>query len=363
MRARNIKPGFYKNEELAECSYPARLLFPGLWMMADRAGRMEYRPKRIKAELFPFDTEDVVQLLDELEHRDLIRRYEVGGQQLIWIPGFRRHQNPHVNERASDLPAHPEDPDFVRVQERHSTSTGVAPEQHDASTVQAPEPHNANTGALGLIPSLLNPSSLNLESKKTEEALAPSERVKLQREQPKAPPPAAAFEFELSEGEIVRLLERDVVKWEGAYLYIDVRAELQAISDKPAEVRAKWTKKTWFGTLSAWLKAANARAKQANPTFDPTDPDGAKRHAQERKEQEAEFKRQGIAPPTKIYTSEDYLNGRVPGCLGFGEDCPSTQASSPVAVVELVASRVALDTSEDGTLVSRLGGGPGYTRS
>jgi len=348
MRARNIKPGFYKNEELAECSYAARLLFPGLWMMADRAGRMEYRPKHIKAEVFPFDAEDVGQLLDELEHHDLIRRYEANGKALLWIPSFRKHQNPHVNEKQSEFPPHPED---------------SLPGKYSASTVQAPEQHSTGTGVIGLIPSSLNPSSLNLESKKTEEALAPSERVKLQREQPKTPPPAAAFEFELPEGEIVRLLERDVVKWEGAYLYIDVRAELQAISDKPAEVRAKWTKKTWFGTLSAWLKAANARAKQANPTFDPTDPDGAKRHAQERKEQEAEFTRQGIAPPTKIYTSEDYLNGRVPGCLGFGEDCPITQVSPPVAVVELVASRVALDTSEDGTSVSRLGGEPGYTRS
>ncbi|MCX8018393.1 MAG: hypothetical protein N2690_10910, partial [Rhodocyclaceae bacterium] len=59
MRARNIKPGFYKNEDLAECSVWARLIFPGLWMMADRDGRLEDRPKRIKAELLPFDAVDV----------------------------------------------------------------------------------------------------------------------------------------------------------------------------------------------------------------------------------------------------------------------------------------------------------------
>ena len=33
-RARNIKPGFYKNEDLAECSLTARFIFPGLWMLA-----------------------------------------------------------------------------------------------------------------------------------------------------------------------------------------------------------------------------------------------------------------------------------------------------------------------------------------
>ena len=65
-RARNIKPGFFKNEELAECSLAARLCFPGLWLLADREGRLEDRPKRIKGELFPFDTFEVGPLLDEL---------------------------------------------------------------------------------------------------------------------------------------------------------------------------------------------------------------------------------------------------------------------------------------------------------
>ena len=65
MRARNIKTGFYKNDQLAECSLAARLLFPGLWMMADRDGRLEYRPKRIKAEVFPYDDVDVSALVGE----------------------------------------------------------------------------------------------------------------------------------------------------------------------------------------------------------------------------------------------------------------------------------------------------------
>jgi len=46
-RSRNIKPGFFRNEMLAECSPLARLLFAGLWCLADRFGRLEDRPKRI----------------------------------------------------------------------------------------------------------------------------------------------------------------------------------------------------------------------------------------------------------------------------------------------------------------------------
>lgn len=47
--ARNIKPGFFTNDVLAACDQLARLLFAGLWTVADRAGRLEDRPKRIKA--------------------------------------------------------------------------------------------------------------------------------------------------------------------------------------------------------------------------------------------------------------------------------------------------------------------------
>ncbi|MFZ5427059.1 MAG: hypothetical protein ACOZEN_08785 [Thermodesulfobacteriota bacterium] len=109
MRARNIKPGFYENEDLGECSIAARLIFPGLWMMCDRAGRLECRPKRIKAKLLPYDSIEVEPLLEELESRGLIRTYEVDGQHFIWVPGFTKHQIPHHREKASELPPHPLD--------------------------------------------------------------------------------------------------------------------------------------------------------------------------------------------------------------------------------------------------------------
>ena len=105
MRARNIKPGFYKNEQLAECSFEARLLFPGLWMMADREGRLENRPKKIKAEVFPFDSVDVKSLLDELCVNDLILCYEIEGCKFIQVANFLKHQMPHHKEANSIIPA------------------------------------------------------------------------------------------------------------------------------------------------------------------------------------------------------------------------------------------------------------------
>lgn len=104
-RARNIKPGFYKNEDLAECSIWARFIFPGLWMLADREGRLEDRPKRIKGELLPFDSQDAEPLLAELEARGFIERYEVEGRSFIQITAFSKHQNPHHREPESAIPS------------------------------------------------------------------------------------------------------------------------------------------------------------------------------------------------------------------------------------------------------------------
>lgn len=101
MRSRNIKPGFFKNDQLAECSCWARLLFPGLWMLADREGRLEDRPKRIKGELLPFDGQDVEPLLQELTERGFIYRYAVAGQNYIQVLNFSKHQSPHHSEKNS----------------------------------------------------------------------------------------------------------------------------------------------------------------------------------------------------------------------------------------------------------------------
>lgn len=106
-RARNIKPGFFKNEDLAEMDPLSRLLFAGLWCLADREGRLEDRPKRIKAELFPYDNCDVDQLLDDLQEYGFIHRYEVDGGKYIFIQNWHKHQNPHHMEVPSVIPPAP----------------------------------------------------------------------------------------------------------------------------------------------------------------------------------------------------------------------------------------------------------------
>lgn len=114
-RIRTIKPEFFLNEQLASCQIADRLLFIGLWTQADRAGRLEDRPLRLKAALFPYDDLDIEQALGRLANARLIHRYEGNGQRLIAIPTWQKHQQPHIREKASELPAPPGWPDADMV--------------------------------------------------------------------------------------------------------------------------------------------------------------------------------------------------------------------------------------------------------
>ena len=104
-RARNIKPSLFKNEVLGVADPLLMILFTSLWCLADRAGRLEDRPLRIKAETFPYrDGIDVDKLLTDLERHGFIRRYVVGELRLIEVLNFTKHQKPHHTEKESELP-------------------------------------------------------------------------------------------------------------------------------------------------------------------------------------------------------------------------------------------------------------------
>ena len=103
-RARNIKPGFFKNENLVELDPFDRLLFIGLWCLADREGRLENRPRRIKMELFPGDNYDAAQGIAALERLGFVETYEADGKSVVAVVNFLKHQAPHGTERDSELP-------------------------------------------------------------------------------------------------------------------------------------------------------------------------------------------------------------------------------------------------------------------
>ena len=138
-RSRNIKPSLLKNEILGEADPLLTILFAGLWMLADREGRLEDRPKRIKAEVFPYrELPDFNGYLTELAQLGFIDRYEVGGIAVIQVLEFAKHQSPHKTEKASELPEKP-------------VKTGSCP-----VTVKAPLNDDNLTEPAALIPDSFN---------------------------------------------------------------------------------------------------------------------------------------------------------------------------------------------------------------
>lgn len=143
-RARLLKPGFFANDKLAELPAHCRLLFAGLWTLADREGRLPDRPKWIKGSLFPYENVPVEKYLNQLADTGFIVRYEhETGMGAIQVLNFLKHQTPHIREPASTIPApvqHCASPAFSRTSPADPvTVTDPVPEA-EAETVTAQAP-------------------------------------------------------------------------------------------------------------------------------------------------------------------------------------------------------------------------------
>ncbi|WP_233869566.1 hypothetical protein [Paraburkholderia adhaesiva] len=131
-RARNIKPGTMENEALAALPPLHRLLWIYLWMLADREGRLEDRPARIKARALPYDEADVTALLRDLHNTGFIVRYAVDGRRFIQVVNFSKHQKPHGNEPESRIPP-PPGPDGQEHEELRLLDEGLGTKVISAS--------------------------------------------------------------------------------------------------------------------------------------------------------------------------------------------------------------------------------------
>jgi hypothetical protein len=165
-RARNIKPAFFVNESLAELDPIDRLAFIGLWTIADFKGCIEYRPKRIKMQILPYDNCDFETIAINLDNSGFIKMYSVNGERYIKIINFERHQNPHKNEKekGSDIPDY--NPQAIEVIEEIKESRKIAINQDKNGTARA--------DSLLLIPESLNPITDIPEKKTRAQFIKPS---------------------------------------------------------------------------------------------------------------------------------------------------------------------------------------------
>ena len=232
-RARNIKPGFFKNEDLGECSPWARLCFAGLWTLADREGRLEDRPKRIKGELFPFDSIEAEPLLQELERFKFIVRYETEGMKAIQILEFTKHQTPHYTEKDSTIK-----PPSLQESDGHEEASNpeISGELRNQPVIKGGSLPPDSLIPDSLIPDCRIPSSSNPDS-----------------ETPKASPRATKkcpTGFEVTEE--LRSWARNKVPG------VNVEAETETFRDHTfATARTDWD-----GTWRNWMRKASNQSRQ-----------------------------------------------------------------------------------------------------
>lgn len=96
-RIRAIKPQFWLDEKLGAIQRDARLLYIGLWNLSDDQGVFEWRPARIKVQLFPYDNDVndsiIEQWLALLIGSGDILKFNCNGSVFGFIPTFLKHQD------------------------------------------------------------------------------------------------------------------------------------------------------------------------------------------------------------------------------------------------------------------------------
>lgn len=153
-RARNIKPALFKNEVLGVEDPLLSLLFINLWCLADKEGKLEDRPLRIKAETFPYrENLDINGYLTVLAQHGFIRRYSVDGVAVIQVIKFKEHQSPHNTEKASTLPDY--DPNHIDNKQQIDLTVNSPLNVREITEQKRPD---------SLIPDSLIPDSLNTDS-------------------------------------------------------------------------------------------------------------------------------------------------------------------------------------------------------
>jgi hypothetical protein len=125
-RIRTVKPDYWTDERVGECSVSARLLFIACWNFADDHGGLDRSAKQLKAQAFPYDAIDCEPLVQELLNAGLLVEYAVDGKKYLHIKGFRKHQK-------VEKPAKPRIPLYDDSANTHRVLTEPSPASSGSS--------------------------------------------------------------------------------------------------------------------------------------------------------------------------------------------------------------------------------------
>lgn len=239
-RARNIKPAFFTNEQVSENCPLGRLLFIGLWTMADYKGDIEWKEKTLKIQILPWDECSLKQLAINLDKSGLIRFYSDGVKTYINIPNFEKHQNPHKNERdkGSEIPAYCESMrQVIDLKE-----LAINP---DKSRLVPESSHSDRADSLLLIPDshILNPETLISADASCSEPIV---------SEPEDPPVIEILTNK--KNELARITHSQYDRWVETYPAVDVWQTLLRIKSwAEANPAKRKTNKGMARFIDSWL--------------------------------------------------------------------------------------------------------------
>jgi hypothetical protein len=142
-RIRTIKPQFWLNEELGTIPRDARLLYIGLWNLADDRGVFEWKPSRIKIQIFPYDSDidnqNIIEWLGCLVQIHNIIQFSEDGEGYGFIPKFAKHQDIKKPSKWSYTRTVPS-VEKLPMQSAYPTSTLPVPHQYPTSNSENTPP-------------------------------------------------------------------------------------------------------------------------------------------------------------------------------------------------------------------------------
>jgi len=101
-RTRSIKPDFFDDITLANCSPLARYLYPCIWCHVDGQQLIEADPRLHKKNAFPYDDSiTVAQVqgwIDELVRERRLIRFMFDGRELLYCPKLKKHSRVYEDE-------------------------------------------------------------------------------------------------------------------------------------------------------------------------------------------------------------------------------------------------------------------------
>ena len=119
-RIRNVKPEFFNDPDVADLPPLCRLFYIGLWVHADKMGRVKECARTLRAQILPYEGIEAIKLVEGYidilakdkkysnRKRPFVRRYTgEDGERMLEILSFTEHQYANPKERESKLPAPP----------------------------------------------------------------------------------------------------------------------------------------------------------------------------------------------------------------------------------------------------------------